>query len=165
MKMWCSIVENWLFGFEDWLRGSDMDEKVIELSHIEINEFCLLNLKTGEKVYYDKKKYHFFTGLYYRENTLFFALYPTENGPMIYFEGKEYPLNRKLHIYIHKDKEDKMREFHIDEYNISVNYKTSKYIGFDAWSQEDDVDLFYHIEQNYKNDDYYKKYTRKIIYE
>lgn len=38
-------------------------------------------------------------------------------------------------------------------------YRTSPYIGFDVWSDEEDVDLFYQIEQSYQNDDYYKRFT------
>ena len=54
------------------------------------------------------------------------------------------------------------REFHIEEYDIRIRYRTSSYIGFDVWSEEEDVDLFYQIEQSYKNDEYYKKYTKEI---
>lgn len=38
-------------------------------------------------------------------------------------------------------------------------YRTSPYIEFDVWSDEEDVDLFYQIEQSYQNDDYYKRFT------
>nr|MCR5836967.1 hypothetical protein [Lachnospiraceae bacterium] len=68
-----------------------MNLDFIELSNIEINEFCRLDKSTSEKEFYNKKKIHSFTGLYYKEEDLFFALYPTESGPMMYYEGKEYP--------------------------------------------------------------------------
>lgn len=35
--------------------------------------------------------------------------------------------------------------------------------GFDVWSDENDVDLFYQIEQMYKTDDYYIKFTNDNI--
>jgi len=38
----------------------------------------------------------------------------TENGPIMYYEGKEYPLKKYLHIYLTKT--EKLREFRIDEY-------------------------------------------------
>ena len=52
------------------------------------------------------------------------------------------------------------REFHIEEYNINIKYRTSQYIGFDVWSEEEDVDLFYQIKQSYKHEEYYKKFTK-----
>lgn len=86
------------------------------------------------------------------------ALYPTENGPIMYYKGKEYPLKKDLHICLTKT--EKSREFRIEEYNICIKYRISPYIGFDVWSDEEDVDLFYQIEQSYKNDEYYKKFTK-----
>lgn len=76
----------------------------------------------------------------------------------MYYEGKEYPLKKNLHISLIKT--EKLREFFIEEYNICIKYRTSPYIGFDVWSNEEDVDLFYQIEQSYKNDEYYKKFIR-----
>ena len=46
------------------------------------------------------------------------------------------------------------------EYNICIQYRTSQYVGFDVWSDEKDVDLFYQIEQSYKDNEYYKKFTK-----
>ena len=40
-------------------------------------------------------------------------------------------------------------EFRIEEYDIYIKYRTSSYIGFDVWSNEGDVDLYYQIEQFY----------------
>ena len=135
------------------------ENNIIELSNIEIYEHCMLDLATGEKTYSkDKKKIPYFTGLYFKEDTIFFALYPTKNGPVMYYEKKEYPLKKNLHINLIK--KENLREFCIEEYDIHIKYHTSKYIGFDVWSNEEDVDLFYQIEQSYKNDEYYKKYTK-----
>ena len=132
---------------------------LIELSNIEIYEHCMLNIKTGEKEYNKgKKKIPYFTGLYFEDEDTFFALYPTENGPMMYYNGKEYLLKKDLHICLEKKEES--REFYIEEYNIQIKYHTSPYIGFDAWSEEKDIDLFYQIEQSYKNEEYYKKFTK-----
>ncbi|MGN0494671.1 MAG: hypothetical protein ACI4GW_00450 [Lachnospiraceae bacterium] len=77
---------------------------------------------------------------------------------MMYYEGKEYPLKKNLHISLKKT--EKLREFCIEEYNIYIKYYTSPYIGFDVWSDEKDVDLFYQIEQSYRNDEYIKRYTK-----
>lgn len=136
-----------------------MNDTVIELSNIEIHEHCMLNKRTGEREYNKgKKQMPYFTGLYFKAENTFFALYPTENGPIMYYEGKEYPLKKDLHICLTKT--EKSREFRIEEYNICIKYRTSPYIGFDVWSNEEDVDLFYQIEQSYKNDEYYKKFTK-----
>jgi len=96
--------------------------------------------------------------LYFKDENTFFALYPTENGPTMYYKGKEYPLKKDLHISLKKM--GKQREFRIEEYNICIQYRTSPYIGFDVWSEEKDVDLFYQIEQSYKNDEYLKSFTK-----
>lgn len=135
-----------------------MTDTVIELSNIEIHEHCMLNIRTGEKEYNrGRKQIPYFTGLYFKDEDTFFALYPTVDGPIMYYEGKEYPLKKDLHIRLVKT--GNLREFFIEEYNICIQYCTSPYIGFDVWSEEMDVDLFYQIEQSYKNDEYYKKFT------
>lgn len=77
----------------------------------------------------------------------------------MYYQGKQYELNKELHIVL--DKKDKFREFHIKEYDIHIKYCASQYIGFDAWSEEMDVDLFYMIEQSYKKEEFYDKFTIK----
>lgn len=136
-----------------------MNDKIIELSNIEIYEHCILNIRTGEKEYNKKKKQiPYFTGLYFKDENTFFAVYPTEYGPIMYYEGKEYGLNKELHISVKKIGE--WREFNIQEYNIHIKYRTSQYIGFDVWSKEEDVDLFYQIEQSYQKEEYYKKFTK-----
>lgn len=134
-----------------------MRKKIVELSNIEIHEHCLLNIETGEKKYNkDDKKVPYFTGYYFRDKATFFALYSTEKGPMMYYEGKEYRLKKELHISLVK--KERWREFRIDEYDIHIVYQSSQYIGFDVWSEEEDVDLFFQIEQFYKDDEYYKKF-------
>lgn len=136
-----------------------MEKKVIELTNIEIHEHCMLDIITGEKEYNKgKKKIPYFTGLYYKDESIFFAIYPTSNGPIMYYNQKEYPLRKELHISLKKMGE--WREFSIQEYNIHLRYRTSKYIGFDVWSEEEDVDLFYQIQQSYQKDEYYKKFTK-----
>lgn len=134
-------------------------KNVVELSNIEIHEHCMLNLKTGEKEYNrGKKKIPYFTGVYFRDENTFFALYPTKSGPIIYYEGDKYPLKKELQIDLIKTENNRI--FSIKEYNISIKYKPSLYVGFDVWSEED-VDLFYQIEHSYKNEDFYKKFTSK----
>lgn len=135
-----------------------MNDAMIELSNVEIYEHCMLNIRTGEKEYdKGKKRIPHYTGSYFRDENTFFALYPTKKGPVMYYEGKEYPLRKDLHISL--TKEEKLREFRIEEYNICINYHTSPYIGFDVWSEEKDVDLLYRIEQFYKDDEFYQRYT------
>lgn len=130
----------------------------IELKNIEICEYCMLDFLTGEKKFYKKPREKEFTGLYFYDKHSFFAIYPSKKGPMIYYCGREYKLKRDLHISLIKMKD--CRVFNIEEYNINIKYHTSPYIGFDVWSNEEDVDLFYQIEQSYKNDEYYKKFTK-----
>ena len=130
----------------------------IEVKNIEIGEYCMIDIFTGKKIFYCKPRVNEFTGLYFKDDTVFFALYCTSKGPMMYYREKEYLLNKDLHISL--EKLGDWREFHIEEYDIHIRYRTSKYIGFDVWSEEIDVDLFYQIEQSYKTDEYYKKFTK-----
>ena len=132
------------------------EEKIVELVNVEIYEFCALNIETGEREFIEKKA-SCFSGLYFRSENIFFALYPTCKGPVIFYQGKEYALSKNLHISLIK--EGKIRRFYIEEYNICIVYPTSKYLGFDVWSEEEDVDLFYKIEQSYKKDEFYRKFT------
>lgn len=133
--------------------------KSVELMNVEIYRCCKLDLFTGDKKYCDpSKKTKGFTGLYFEDDNTFFAIYPAKDGPIMYYDGKEYPLNKDLHIKVVK--QGKLREFFIEEYDIDIKYHTSKYLDFDVWSTEMDVDLFYQIEQSYKDDEYYKKFTR-----
>jgi hypothetical protein len=131
----------------------------VELSNVEIYQHCLLNKITGEKKYHKKKRIHFFTGLYFEDDNVFFAIYPTPNGPTMYYEKKEYLLYKELHIALKK--EGKIRIFSIEEYDIHIEYLASPYIGFDVWSEEEDVDLLYQIAKYYKDDKYYEKFTKK----
>ena len=134
-------------------------DKIINISNIEVYEFCKLNILTGERIFYNNySKFDKFDGFYFKNEEEFFAIYASDNGPNLYYNFRVYPLNKKLHITLKKMGD--WREFSIGEYNIHIRYRTSKYIGFDVWSEEEDVDLFYQIEQNYKNDDYYKKFTK-----
>lgn len=130
----------------------------IELKNIEIREYCMLDSLTGEKIFYKEPKEKGFTGLYFNDKQNFFAIYPSKNGPIMYYMQKEYLLNKNLHISLKKMGD--WREFHIEEYNINIKYRTSQYIGFDVWSEEEDVDLFYQIKQSYKHEEYYKKFTK-----
>ena len=134
-------------------------DKTIGISNIETYEFCKLNLEKGEKkFYYDYSQFDEFDGFYFKDKEIFFVIFASDKGPMMYYEGKEYPLKKDLHISLSKT--EKSREFRIEEYNICIKYCKSPYIGFDVWSDEEDVDLFYQIEQSYKDDEYYRKFTR-----
>lgn len=136
-------------------------DKIVELINIERwVDCCKLNLTTGEKNFCGcLEKSDGFSGWYFDDYGVFFAIYPAEHGPMMYYEGKEYVLHKGLHISLRID--GKEREFTIEEYNIKIKYLESPYIGFDAWSNEEDVDLFYQIAQFYQDDEYYKKYIKK----
>ncbi len=118
----------------------------------------MLEIQGGNKEFYrNKKRFPNFTGFYFKDEKTFFALYPTEKGPMMYYNEIEYPLYKNLHINLAI--EEPWRTFSIIEYDIYIKYRTSKYLGFDVWSEEEDVDLFYRIQKYYQDDDFYKKYT------
>ena len=134
-------------------------DKIIGISNIEIYEFCKLNLETGEKKFFDDySEFENFDGFYFKDRENFFVIFASEEGPKLYFKDNVYQLRKNLHISLKEM--DTVREFRIEEYNICIKYRTSPYIGFDVWSDEEDVDLFYQIEHSYKNDEYYKKFTK-----
>jgi hypothetical protein len=133
-------------------------DSMVELANVEIHEYCMLNKLTGEKNFSKVIQIPGFTGLYFRDSANFFALYPTTNGPVIFFEGKEYEINENLTISL--TKHGKNRRFNIIEYDIEVNYIKSIYnTGFDVWSTEMDVDLFFMISKMYKDKSFYERYT------
>ena len=136
-----------------------MKDKIVELANVEIYEYCMLNLETYETTFSKQSVQEGFTGLYFRDKNNFLGIYPTKNGPTIFFEGKEYPVNAGLDISLKKD--GKNRKFVIKDYSIEIDYIESPYIGFDSWSDEIDVDLFFMIEQSYKEDSFYEKFTLK----
>jgi hypothetical protein len=129
----------------------------IEIKNIEILEFCVLNLTTGIKKYSKETHRTSFSGEYFRDSRTFFALYPTSNGPRIYYKRKQYPITPELTISIQKN--GVLRIFQIQEYGIRINYRQSKYLGLDVWSTEMDVDIFYFLEQSYKTPEFYERYT------
>ncbi len=142
----------------DIIRDNVDMKTIIELSNCEIHSFCALNILTGEKEFYKGKVYKgSFTGFYFHDENTFFALYPTEKGPKIFFENKEYEVNKNLLIEIVRKNKD--RKFILKDYNIKIKYKESKYLDFDVWSEEMDVDLFYKLEQSYLDDSFYEGYT------
>lgn len=131
---------------------------LIELANVENCEYCMLSLESGEtKFYKDGKKVSGFTGLYYRNNHVFFAIFPTKKGPEIYYKNRIYPILKSLEIVLNKNGEE--REFIIKDYGIKIKYTVSPYIGFDVWSNERDVDLFYQIKESYRDDKYYELFT------
>ena len=132
--------------------------KKIELANIECTEYCLLDLKTGRtKFYKDQPTSEEFTGLYYKNEDLFFALFPTSEGPMIYYDKKCYPITRELNIQLTEG--ENCGEFIIPEYQIDIKYRYSRYLGFDDWSRKEDIDIFYILFSKYKNDSFYVQYT------
>lgn len=130
---------------------------VHELVNVEIYEYCILNVESGEKRFSKRKSNFCVTGLYFKNGTTFFGLYRSSSGPKIYYDGKEYPVRKDLSISL--TKVGKYRRFCIQEYGISIEYEESPYIGMDVWSEEIDVDLFSMITQKYQSDNFYKQYT------
>ena len=138
-------------------RESGMHNRV-ELKNVVIFEFCMLNTKTGKTEFYKtKKKIKGFTGIYFKDDYTFFALYPAKNDPTIFFNGKEYSINRNLQITLAK--QGKNRRFIIEDYGIEIDYIESKYLDWDVWSDEISIDLFFMIEQRYKTEEFYEQYT------
>lgn len=134
-----------------------MSNKIIEVKNVEINEYCLLNTVTGEKRFLKKSTTSGFEGSYFKENNTFFAIYPTKDGPYIFYKNKNYPISPGLTIVL--EVRGKNRTFKIIEYNIEIHYIESKFMGFDVWSEEIDIDLFYMITQSYKDNSFYTKFT------
>lgn len=131
----------------------------VNLSNLEIFEFCRLNLQSGYKEFFNQyENMGEFSGFYYRDIKTFFALISTVYGPKMYYDGNFYELLPNLHIHI--DSCDGINIFYVDEYGIKIPYYESKYEGIDVWSNRLDIDLFFQIEQSYKRRDYYKKFTK-----
>ena len=134
----------------------------IELVNIEWHEFCELDLETGIMSFRKEgnKKLDGFTGLYYHDANLFFAIFPTSDGPLIYYNNQLYAVNKNLNIeWIDLGNRG---IFKIYDYGISIRYKYSKYLGFDSWSNKEDIDLFYRISNEYKKDAFYEMYTQEL---
>ena len=85
-------------------------------------------------------------------------IYAHRYMPMI--NGDTYPITDKLTI----ECEDlgKSGVFKIYEYGINIKYKFSKYLDFDAWSQKEDVDIFFCLFSRYKKD-HFMKCIRKMF--
>ena len=131
---------------------------IVEIKNIEIFELCTLNIQTKEMIFHKKcTDYKKIRGFYFKDESTFFALYALGHRLIMYYEGKGYPLHKNLHINLAI--KEPWRTFSIVEYDIYIKYRTSKYLGFDVWSEEEDVDLFYRIQKYYQDDDFYKKYT------
>ena len=135
-------------------------DNVYELVNVEAHEYCTLNVESGEKSFSKRKSNPCITGLYFKNETTFLGLYRSSSGPKIYYDGKEYQICKDLFISL--TKEGKNRRFCIQEYDISIEYEESPYIGMDVWSEEIDVDLLSMITQKYQSDDFYKQYTINI---
>ena len=135
--------------------------KTQELTNMEKPiECCTLETGTGQLAFYKgDKKTPGFTGLFFKDDNSFFAIYPSRNGPLIFYNGKEFEINKMLSITL--SKQDEIRIFKINDYAIQISYLKSPYIGFDSWSDEIDVDLFFMIEQKYKEQSFYERYTCK----
>jgi len=130
---------------------------MIELKNYGSAGYCMLNKETGEISFSNTNKVSEFTGVYFKDDNTFFGIYPTKKGPVVYFKGEEYAINKDLKIQLIKD--GKRRKFKIENYGVEIGYFESPFIGWDVWSDEIDVDLFFMIEQKYQDQDFYQKYT------
>lgn len=78
-----------------------INTNIIYLSNIEIFESCKLDLLTGMASFYNNhKRLSKFNGLYYRSSNVFFALFATKEGPMLFYNNKQYKLSPELNICI-----------------------------------------------------------------
>ena len=139
--------------------------KYIELSEYSGSQSCKFDrIHTPTKFYETPIFPGIYTGVYYQADKAFFALYPSPDGPMIFFEGKNYPLHEDLDISFIRNGD--MRRFEIRNYGISIGeYKKSNMIGWDWWAAEElDVDLFCRIEKEYKTDLFYEQDTKDFIF-
>ena len=135
-------------------------KNTLELVNLEKYEFCILDKTTGEVDYYTEPKQSGYRGIYFWDERTFFALYPTKEGPAVWYKGKEYPITRDLTIVVTRD--GKNRNFSIKEYGISIDYLERECIAFDIWSGGIDLDPFFRLEQRYKADDFYENHTKDI---
>lgn len=77
---------NWIISEIVW--GAMVINDIVELINLEkIYKYCKLNVSTGEKVFCERSqiKTKGFTGLYFMDQMIFFAICPTENGPIMYY--------------------------------------------------------------------------------
>ena len=132
----------------------------IELANYGRAGYCILNTETNGISFEEFPVYKgVFTGLFFKDDETFFAIYPTKEGPKIYFEGEKYLISKDLTIQVYK--EGKNRQFIIKDYGIEISYRESPFIGTgDMFSEEIDVDLFYMIKQSYKTPEFYEQYTK-----
>ena len=125
---------------------------------------CILNLETGNfsnEVRLNLKDITGeYTGVYFKNDATLLALFPSKEGPRIFFKGKIFPLDKALTI--NWGKLDEKRYFSIKEYGIDIVYDALEY-GWDNWSYEEDVDLLLRISQQYKNEDFVKINTKETI--
>ncbi len=134
----------------------------IGLINYEVKEFCSLNRKTGcVKYYTEREEAPEVLGMYFRNEDIFFALYPSEEGPRLFFENREYSISRDLTITL--DRQSPRRRFCIVEYGIQIEYDKSPYIEWDTWSEEKYVDLFFRIEQDYMDSSFYEIFTLERV--
>lgn len=131
--------------------------KEIEISNTEIYECCTLNLDTGEREFYRDSKTKGFMGLYLRRGDFFCALYPSKEGPMLFYENKSYPITPELTINL--EKSDDNRVFTIEEYAITIEYKEVPYWDFEWYYEEKDKDFLMRIFEDHKTEEFNTRYT------
>jgi len=132
------------------------------LFRIDYLGYCELDIETNEikRISTGYPPYDNYTneGRFYEYEGIFFALYKSPNGPMMYYNGNKYPLITELTIKV--DINGRERHFSVKEYGIEIDYPEPKYL-WDEFSTEEDIDLFVKIANNYKDKSFYELFASK----
>jgi hypothetical protein len=141
--------------------AKSINKRIIDLKNVDLSiSNYLLNIATGEREFYKgKNKTPNFHGVFFEDEKTFFALYSSISGPKIFYQGKEYDINKELNVCL--TDRDGAHKFTISEYGINIVYKDSDLLDWDWWSTRDGIDIFYILDRDYKTDEFYDWYTLK----
>jgi len=134
---------------------------ILELVNCNLYESCNFDPEEGPIAFKKPSDLSAVKGHYFKDDKSFLAIYATADGPMIYCDGKTFPLKKTLHIKLGRDGDE--RRFVIMEYGVYITYQTPYdwFFQWDNWSDEKDVDLLYRIAVSYQDDAFYEWYTAK----
>lgn len=143
--------------------------RVIYLQNFESYKIiCKYYEKTGKyKEIFKKNTYRDkISGVYVNVGEEIVGLYSSYDGP-VFFRNEEKFILKDINYRIKViDKTEKIKEFSLiigEQKKISIEYYKQKYINYDPWSEEDDVDFFLWLEKKQKEKDFYDKYTKNRI--
>lgn len=139
---------------------------IIELADAISCHYSDFNPQTGELKKNKEKIQKHFTGVYNEFEDTFVALYPTESGPILYYNNNEYLIKPDLEIEYKNDNNGK-KIFEIKEYGLTIrNYAVKKY-DRNIWNGPYIVSILYKIAARYKTREFYERYTLpfKCIFE